>query len=222
MKAHEVIFDRSGIPLKYRGVPLASWKPYNAASEAALAASQAFVDSWDRRRVTTPPEGSRELVGQGIAWVGSAGSGKTTLACLTAGEIITRYGQAAVVVPYADLYALMTERNRIGKLLDRGDVQAIDRYWEIDTLIKGVSRKPFVIFDDVGKERHTGSGYAEDEFDRILRFRFRNALPTGVTSNIPFEKWGKLYNPSMESFIYEAFVEVKMGGRDLRRGRVLR
>ncbi|GAA2322147.1 hypothetical protein GCM10010149_89110 [Nonomuraea roseoviolacea subsp. roseoviolacea] len=207
----------ANIPVKYQGLGFAAWKPYNERSEAALTAVQGFLDTFPQRCVSEPPEGSRALVGQGIAFVGSPGAGKTTLACITGTEVLNRHDRSIFFISYADYIAALVKQNSLGRLIDKGDQKAMDLYWAIESMAQKVINYPFVVFDDVGKEHHTRSGFAEDEFDRVLRARFRNGRPSGLSSNIPFEEWGKIYNPSMESFVREAFVEVAMGGKDLRR-----
>ncbi len=71
-------------------------------------------------------------------------------------------------------------RDRISKLRNKVDVLAID---------------------DVGKEHHTASGFAEDDFEYVLRRRFDLALPTLMTSNVNPVSWDAVYHPSISSFL---------------------
>lgn len=208
----------AGIPVKYRDLRIDVWRPYNEASNAALTAARRFIKTWPQRWCRSDgAEINRSLAGRGLALIGAPGSGKTTLACLVAQEIALTHNVSIMFCAFADLIAALVEQISLAPQADRGEQRAVDRYWAVDKLKRRIVNAPLVIFDDVGKEHRTASGYAESELDRILRRRFRLGLPTVTTSNIPLEEWGSIYHPSMASFACEAFDEVIFGGRDLRR-----
>ena len=75
------------------------------------------------------------------------------------------------------------------------------------TAIYGESNEnvKLLILDDLGKEYRTASGWAENQFDALLRTRFNYGLPTIITTNVPIESWGEVYGESMYSFLHEAF-----------------
>ena len=66
------------------------------------------------------------------------------------------------------------------------------------------------ILDDLGKEYRTSTGWAENQFDALLRSRFNAGLPTIVTTNVPIKNWGVVYGEPMGSFAYEAFVPIEV------------
>jgi DNA replication protein DnaC len=63
-----------------------------------------------------------------------------------------------------------------------------------------------LILDDIGKEHRTATGWAENQFDAVLRARFNAGLPTIVTTNVPLKDWGSVYGEAMGSFAHEAFI----------------
>ena len=79
---------------------------------------------------------------------------------------------------------------------------------EVDAIYGDLPKDNVQIFilDDLGKEYRTASGWAENQFDALLRSRFNSGLPTIVTTNTPLQKWGTVYGEPMGSFAYEAFV----------------
>ena len=72
-----------------------------------------------------------------------------------------------------------------------------------------------LVLDDLGKEYSTE--YSSSGFDEVLRSRYDKGLPTIITTNVLRENWGKKYGDAMGSFVYEAFVRVIIGKKDLRR-----
>ncbi|MEV4454378.1 hypothetical protein [Microbispora sp. NPDC049633] len=207
----------SGVPAKYRALRLPQWKPYNGASEMALAAAKEFVESFpDRWAASSVPDFS-ELIGKGLALIGTPGAGKTTLTALTVMETARRHNVVFVFTTMSDYIGKLLEQISLSPMVNAGDPRAIDRYWKIDDFKRRMYNAPLAGVDDVGKEHHTASDFARDEVDKLLRARFRKGFPTVVNSNTPLAKWGDLYNPSMESFVQEAFTSVTLGGRDLRR-----
>lgn len=75
----------------------------------------------------------------------------------------------------------------------------------------------FLLLDDVGKEYKTDTGFAEHEFDFLVRLRYDLALPTIMTSNLPVHEWSGTYSDAMESFIHEAAPPVAIAVTDHRR-----
>ncbi|MGW0060339.1 ATP-binding protein [Streptosporangium sandarakinum] len=207
----------AGIPIKYRGLTLADWRPYNQVSAAAHAAAHTFLDTFPHRYSTDPIPADRSLIGKGLVLVGQPGAGKTTLAAILAQEVRNRHNVAVFFVPMADYIHQLLEQINLSKQVAAGVPRAVERFWQIEDFKRAVRRRPLVVFDDVSKEHRTSSGFAADEIDRMFRGRFRDGLPSVLSTNLPVEEWGDAYNPSMRSFAAEAYDEVVMGGRDLRR-----
>jgi DNA replication protein DnaC len=74
-----------------------------------------------------------------------------------------------------------------------------------------------LILDDLGKE-YKGAGYNDASFDEILRSRYDKGLPTIITTNVERDKWAGQYGSAMGSFVFEAFRQVVLTGKDLRKG----
>jgi DNA replication protein DnaC len=74
-----------------------------------------------------------------------------------------------------------------------------------------------LILDDLGKE-YKGNGYNDASFDELLRSRYDKALPTIVTTNVDRDNWAGQYGSAMGSFVFEAFRQVVLTGKDLRKG----
>jgi DNA replication protein DnaC len=75
-------------------------------------------------------------------------------------------------------------------------------YLELDQLLEDLKKKVRVlVVDDVGKEHRTGSDFAIDSFDLLVRTRHNAGFTTIYTSNLPTKQWGFNYSESMRSLI---------------------
>lgn len=76
-----------------------------------------------------------------------------------------------------------------------------------------------LVLDDVGQEV-TGERELSQKFlHDLLRSRWHKGSPTIITTNIAPEGWEGRYGSATWSFIHEAYVWVRMGGKDRRRAR---
>lgn len=104
-------------------------------------------------------------------------------------------------IQLAELINLHIRRIRLSQDMDRG-IRDPSEYLDLDGLLEGLkNRVKVLVIDDVGKEHHTVSNYAKDEFDLLVRTRHNGGLTTVYTTNLPLRRWGDEYSESMQSII---------------------
>jgi DNA replication protein DnaC len=212
-RVHALRLKEYGIPAHYRHLRLNT-----LADTEESAACRTWLDELrdhyvtDKRPLTEYPEDWSQI-GKGLLLVGPPGTGKTTLATATLLEVYYSHRLPVHWLAYADFVKDSIEK--MG-LQDRSEPEAVARWWEIQDKIVAAEKAPVLVLDDVGKEHRTKTGYAEGLLDTLLRQRHREARPTIVTSNLPPREWGAVYNPTMGSFIQQAFTHVKLIGKDRR------
>lgn len=190
------------IPIRFwdLGLPDYERTEYNL---KAIEVAKEMVVNWRLHRPLGGdlPE-NRSRIGKGAIIIGPYGAGKSRLICAATTDIARRYNTSALYLPVANFFHL-----------GRADP---DRAAELKRLVE---RVPLLALDDVGTEYDSGSGYTGKELYRILRLRFDRALPTLATTNVPLAEWSEKYEPSMFSFLHEAFAAAVISGEDWRRAR---
>lgn len=162
--------------------------------------------------------------GKGLAFYGSPGNGKTTLAASIIQEAMRTFSQ--------DVFSLNDVRPcyfiTYASLVDLKGL-TMEEYVDESTqnLFAGIMGEhkdeyrniKILVLDDVGREHPSGSGWNKNLLHHVLRSRFNRGLPTIVTSNILQEKWPEWYGEATGSFTHEAFanIELKSEKGDLRR-----
>lgn len=213
-------WQHANLPKQNWGALLEDFRPYDSDSAMAKAAVENFVETFETRLWTTGrslDDPGREMVGRGLILVGNPGTGKTLLACMALTEVHLRHKRNIRFVPTANYIEALTESISDRKHADMGIAPAIEKYYDFVKRADAIRNRPLVVLDDFGKEHHTASGYAQGKLDMLLRDRFRDGLPTGITTNVRIEDWDKVYGKSMRSFIQEAYDIVVLPGRDQRR-----
>jgi DNA replication protein DnaC len=154
--------------------------------------------------------------------VGPPGLGKTMLAAATLNmyqrgiHFKTRSGGAVpkgaicylrqqrfpvYFIQLAELVSLHIRSFKLFELIQKHE-QDPKEYLELDQLLQDLKNKvELLVVDDVGKEHRTSSGFAEDEFDILVRTRYNEGLRTIYTTNVPLSRWGRQYSDSMRSLI---------------------
>jgi DNA replication protein DnaC len=162
--------------------------------------------------------------GQGIAFYGEPGQGKTTLAAAIIQDALRTFSlevfplndvRTCYFITYASLLDLK------GEMMDETVEESREMLFEG---IMGQSKDDhrnvkLLVLDDVGREHNSGSGWNKNMLHHVLRSRFNAGLPTIVTSNIALKDWPQWYGEATGSFAYEAFanIDLQSAKGDLRK-----
>jgi len=225
------ITKSSNIPIRYQG-----WSKETISESSGRFSTQ--VDAWldlvlDGEVIKKA--GAVGTTGVGMLFDGDPGMGKTTYAAVTAMELIRRLpdeeeDMAKVLkISRSDLgfktraihyltYPEYLHMKRSAFDADPDEKRELNMYLDG---FHGRSKEDhlnvrLLVIDDLGKEHKTS--WNESQFDELLRSRYDKGLPTIITTNVVRENWGDVYTEAMGSFVYEAFQQVKLSGKDLRLG----
>lgn len=152
--------------------------------------------------------------GRGILYVGEPGQGKTMLANIVLTEALDR-GMAGYYLPLAQYIRGLQRQIKLENAWQRYEDNAAYSEWSArDSLCREItSGFKILVLDDVGKEHLTGSNFAQDEFDYLLRTRYSKGLPTLLTTNVQLKTWETQYSKAMASFIHEICEVVECSGK---------
>lgn len=202
---------KAGLPMKTLGKEFSDLE-----DSLAKTVLMEWVEKVQSGQVIQTP--GKPLCGMGVMLVGEPGHGKTTLASTALQSLIRGMSEAGSAqwggfMDYPKLLRLQkaqwSEPDDVAQAL-------LDSIYGDSTRINNM--KVFVL-DDLGKEHRTATGWAENQFDALLRSRFNAGLPTIVTTNVPLKSWGSVYGEAMGSFAHEAFIPIAVTapGGDRRR-----
>lgn len=201
----DLLLTNTNVPAPFRDT---LFEDYDTKRRRGNASILRQLDEWE------PTDSKPALVLQG-----NPGVGKTMLASATLNEYHEGYTATKDRIPDKALLVLLQQKCpvyfiQLAELINlqirlfrlQTDVEKGIRepaeYLDLDCLLQDLkTRVKVLVIDDVGKEHHTGSGFAQDEFDLLVRTRHNGGLTTIYTTNVPIRHWGGVYSDSMQSII---------------------
>lgn len=207
-------WDRSRIPIKFRGMRFDAYDHPHGTGRLARQAAEQFVDSFTdhfvsekRAKAGLFPE-DRSNIGKGMLFYGRNGTRKTTLASIVLTEVLYRY-------PKAEVFYIRLSDWKTAKT-DTFTKEITERVVAAKRTLESVSKAHLLVLDDIGQEYRTTTGFTESELHELLRLRYEAALPTIVTTNIDTESFARVYGDSFDSFRHDAFDTYPILGADTR------
>lgn len=159
--------------------------------------------------------------GRGLTILGPNGVGKTLLASIVLNEASLR-GYRIEAIELAVYVGLHKDQFSLSGLMKRtDDDHIVDQYVKVRShvrYIQGVSKHSadWVLFDDVGREFPSESGWSQGEFFDTLRCRWNRQLPTLLTTNLPLSELERRYTEGLTSLLMESTTVILVEGDDYR------
>jgi len=210
-------WDQANIPIKFRGMRFSDYEHAHPSGRNALSAAEELVDNFTDHYVSPQraKEGkfpaNRDNIGKGMLLFGRNGTRKSTLAAIVLTEIQYKYPSVNVYyIRFSDWKKALT---------DTFVPNPTDRSVLAHKILGLVESSALVVFDDIGQEHRTTSGFTESSLHEALRVRYESAKPTIVTTNIDPDFMQGIYGDSFESFRHDAFDTYPILGPDTRKPR---
>lgn len=207
-------WDRSRIPIKFRGMRFADYDHPHGTGRMAKAAAEEFVNHFfnhyvspTRAKLGKLPE-NRDNIGKGMLLYGRNGTRKTTLASVILTELVYKYPRVEV------LYIRLSDWKRA--MTDTFANEVTERTVQARELLRKVETCHLLVLDDIGQEHRTQTGFTEKELHELIRIRYESARPTIITTNIDPDSFARIYGESFDSFRHDAFDLYPILGVDTR------
>jgi DNA replication protein DnaC len=181
------------------------------AREKAMQFVNTFEDHYvsDKRAESGIFPEDRSNIGRGLMLIGPNGTRKSTLACAVLTEVQYRSPNYKVFyVRFSDWKKALTDT------FAKEDSDVKTRAKEL--LIRA-ERATLTVFDDVGQEHRTSTGFTESSLHEFTRVRYEAGKPTIITTNISQSQIPFIYGDSFDSFRYDAFDPLVIVGQDTRK-----
>lgn len=212
---YEARWERSHIPVRFRGQGLDKYEPSHHSGRMALKEARKFVENFGdhyvspaRRAVGDYPE-NRANIGRGLMLWGKNGTRKTTLAAAIATEVQwLSLHYRVYMTRFSDFKDALTTTY---------EKEDSERKAAAREVVIRAHKSTLLVLDDIGQEHRTSSGFTESLLHELIRKRVEAGLPTVVTTNIEPEDMLAVYGQSFDSFRKEAFEPIMMIGPDSRK-----
>ncbi|WP_040263720.1 ATP-binding protein [Pseudomonas massiliensis] len=151
----------TGIALRFRPCSLDNYLTRLPGQAQALAVCQAYVDQFEECLDA----------GRCLLMLGNFGNGKTHLGCAILKSVVTRYGATALYAPAPDIIAALKASFAKGS----EDTE--------QSILADLSAVDLLLIDELGAQG--GTEFERHSLHTIIDTRYRNMLPTIITSNLP-------------------------------------
>lgn len=194
----------------YRGMMLKDFEVQNQSQAEAVITVGSYIEGLDHAR----------MKGKGLTLLGPNGVGKTMFANIVI-NAAHDLGYRVEAIELASYVGLHKEKWDIHDLLAQGQDDVIDAYIKVRSHIRYIQghltkSADWVLFDDVGREFPSQSGWSQNEFFDTLRFRWNRGLPFLLTTNLPLSELERRYTEGFTSLIAEATEIILVEGDDYR------
>lgn len=157
--------------------------------------------------------------GKGLTILGLNGVGKTMLANIVLNAVHDR-GYRIEAIELCVYVDLLKDAFILRDIVRTRDDMLDEYVRERQHLryIEGVSKRSadWVLFDDVGREFPSESGWSQGKLFDVVRSRFDRNLPTLLTSNLSLRELEDRYTKGLGSFLKEATQVIVVEGDDFR------
>lgn len=159
-----------------------------------------------------------KMCGRGLLFAGSPGLGKSTVGAALLQEMITTFPLKSFDTESKALSRPVYFTSYTGLISLRGQIISGDyeeREYKLWHGILGDCKDDsfnirVLVIDDVGAEHNYTSGWQKSLLHEVLRGRYEKGLPTIITSNTNPKDWKDLYSPATQSFLNEAFFQIRL------------
>jgi len=159
--------------------------------------------------------------GHGLTLLGPSGVGKTMLASTVLNEAEQR-GYRIEAIELATYVSLRKDQFSLAQLMKvDGDDEIVDQYVAKRRHIRSIQgvlkhSADWVLFDDVGREFPSDSGWNQMDFFDTVRSRWNRGLPSILTTNHSMAELRDRYTEGLTSLLRESSEIILLDGADYR------
>lgn len=152
----------------------------------------------------------------GLFLTGPSGVGKTFLASMVL-KCAQAEGFSIEAMEFATYVNMHHRMFRYDSQVRAGYSDAVEDFHGIDVQVRRMhNRIDFVLFDDIGREHESGSGWSNEQLFDIFRYRFNRGKPTIFTTNKSMPELKSRYSEGFTSLLHGATRIILVEGEDYR------